>query len=89
MKYLIAAACACVIAVTGYYFVGEFRAYQHAESEKAALQEILDAADAEPGDTTEIRTFCVSFQNLLKTDPDLKNTSSENLAKNCRHFGYY
>lgn len=29
MKILIAAACACVIAVTGYYFIGEFRTARH------------------------------------------------------------
>jgi len=40
LKILIGAACACVIAATGYYFIGEYRTAQH----EAECKHLISAA---------------------------------------------
>lgn len=94
MKLLIATACVCIIAASGFYFYGQYQAHQvaaevakRAAGIEAARKEIFQFAGATDDDVQKAERWCANLsENIGKSidDSDL----ARGVLRNCRSFGY-
>lgn len=91
MRILVGIACCSIIAVSAYYFWGEWSSYrasvQRADDRKRAEAELYDLSKSVPGDRSHVEEWCKMMRNRF--DNDLKgNEYAKDLVNNCRALNF-
>lgn len=91
MKALIATACVAVIAVAGYFFLGEYNSYRTRIADEQKIErvraELFADAKAEPGQIGRVKEYCQTMRDSLEfKDNDTALTNQ--IVTNCRVLGY-